>query len=168
MFNRNTKSGFTLVEVLVVLAIIGVLAALLFPTFLRVRENGRRANCQSNLRQIGLAIRQYVQDNDGIYPDGFHTGASWVEIIQPYAKNSQIFVCPSQIQISTFNYDYNIWRSTRFSPRPTKRYRPKENRKAFSKRRRTSLFLKIPPRRGRAAMSGCRHLVRSCRPTAPL
>ena len=104
MFNRNTKSGFTLVEVLVVLAIIGVLAALLFPVFSRVREDARRATCQSNLQQIGLAIGQYARDNQGFYPPVIQEKLAWTDLLEPYVKNRQIFVCPSQN--SGWRYDY--------------------------------------------------------------
>lgn len=60
--------GFTLIELLVVIAIIGILAAILFPVFSRARENARRTSCMSNLKQLGLAAMQYVQDYDGRYP----------------------------------------------------------------------------------------------------
>ena len=65
---RVSHQGFTLIELLVVIAIISILAAILFPVFSHVRENARRATCQSNLKQIGLAFDQYTQDNDEAYP----------------------------------------------------------------------------------------------------
>ncbi|MBC7806052.1 MAG: prepilin-type N-terminal cleavage/methylation domain-containing protein [Akkermansiaceae bacterium] len=61
------RRGFTLIELLVVIAIIALLAAILFPVFAQAREKGRQAACQSNLRQIGLAIRMYAQDADDTY-----------------------------------------------------------------------------------------------------
>src|SRR5687767_12986157 len=66
-FNTG-KRAFTLIELLVVIAIIAILAAILFPVFARARENARKTSCQSNLKQIGLAIAQYAQDYDERLP----------------------------------------------------------------------------------------------------
>jgi prepilin-type N-terminal cleavage/methylation domain-containing protein len=65
---NSVQAGFTLIELLVVIAIIAILAAILFPVFARARENARRASCQSNLKQLGLAVMQYAQDYDEYYP----------------------------------------------------------------------------------------------------
>jgi prepilin-type N-terminal cleavage/methylation domain-containing protein/prepilin-type processing-associated H-X9-DG protein len=63
----KAPGAFTLIELLVVIAIIALLAAILFPVFAQAREKGRQAACQSNLRQIGVAIRMYAQDADDTY-----------------------------------------------------------------------------------------------------
>jgi prepilin-type N-terminal cleavage/methylation domain-containing protein/prepilin-type processing-associated H-X9-DG protein len=94
------RKGFTLIELLVVIAIIAILAAILFPVFARARENARRSSCQSNVRQITLGIKQYVQDYDEKFPlDTVDTTNGnpygWADAIQPYVKNEQVFQCPS-------------------------------------------------------------------------
>ena len=99
------RSGFTLIELLVVIAIIAILAAILFPVFARARENARRSSCQSNLKQIGLGIIQYIQDYDEKFMPGegyekaweIQPGIvpSWDLVIQPYTKSMQVLICPS-------------------------------------------------------------------------
>lgn len=61
---KRAKAGFTLIELLVVIAIIAILAAILFPVFQSVRERARATACLSNEKQLGLAVAQYVGDND--------------------------------------------------------------------------------------------------------
>jgi prepilin-type N-terminal cleavage/methylation domain-containing protein/prepilin-type processing-associated H-X9-DG protein len=92
-------SGFTLIELLVVIAIIAILAAILFPVFARARENARRASCQSNLKQIALGFKQYIQDYDEEYPATGSTASAsdaWGLSLQSYLKSFQIFQCPSE------------------------------------------------------------------------
>lgn len=64
------RRGFTLVELLVVLAVVALLAAMLLPVFASARENARESHCISNLRQLGAAIQLYQQDYDELFPYG--------------------------------------------------------------------------------------------------
>lgn len=120
--------GFTLIELLIVIAIIALLAAILFPVFARARENARRSSCQSNLKQIGLGVIQYLQDNDGRfsnvdvgyhapYPDwmgtetrqcysGGNCNYRWQEFLRPYVKSMDIMLCPSRRGNSVIRYNY--------------------------------------------------------------
>lgn len=60
----RSRRGFTLIELLVVIAIIAILAAILFPVFMRAKRAAQTSTCQSNLKQIGIAIKQYLTDWD--------------------------------------------------------------------------------------------------------
>jgi prepilin-type processing-associated H-X9-DG protein len=66
-----------------------------------VREKGRQASCQSNLKQIGLAFMQYTADYDNRIPAYYMDGKSWIALLLPYAKNGQVFNCPSDRYISS-------------------------------------------------------------------
>lgn len=107
------RRAFTLIELLVVLAILAILAGVLLPVLSRSRENGRRAACQNNLRQIGLGLQQYVQDWDEMMiADWFAPQGStlpgttqsadtpnarykWMDATYPYIREEKIFTCPS-------------------------------------------------------------------------
>lgn len=95
--------GFTLIELLVVIAIIAILAAILFPVFSRAREKARTASCQSNLKQLVLAVKMYTNDWDEKLPgfrwgegrNGNQSASVWFKACYPYIKNADIFKCPS-------------------------------------------------------------------------
>src|SRR5215469_1426222 len=104
----KARTAFTLIELLVVIAIIAILAAILFPVFAKVREKARQTACLSNEKQLGLAMMQYVQDNDEMFPCGLigqngpskwgsgpnGAGAGWAGSIAPYIKAPQVISCP--------------------------------------------------------------------------
>jgi prepilin-type N-terminal cleavage/methylation domain-containing protein/prepilin-type processing-associated H-X9-DG protein len=106
----EARRGFTLIELLVVIAIIAILAAILFPVFAKAREKARQASCQSNLKQIGLALAMYSQDYDEsvcfnyqyMPQPGATMLALFYDLISPYVKDWQVFVCPSWY--TTYNY----------------------------------------------------------------
>ncbi len=118
------QGAFTLIELLVVIAIIAILMAILMPALHRAREQGRRAACMSNLKQLSLAWIMYADDNDDVLVNGAtgysnsnqawgdHTGErAWVDGIStdwdvaldhirngalwPYLKNEKIYRCPT-------------------------------------------------------------------------
>jgi prepilin-type N-terminal cleavage/methylation domain-containing protein/prepilin-type processing-associated H-X9-DG protein len=69
MARRNRVGGFTLVELLVVIGIIALLISILLPALNRARESGRIVKCMSNIRQVNLALQQYLNENRGFIPD---------------------------------------------------------------------------------------------------
>lgn len=103
--NNARQRGFTLIELLVVIAIISILASMLFPVFGRAREQARKVVCSSNLRQVGMAVLQYGQDWDEMYPVGYpfwlsteSTNFPTLTLTQttyPYTKSYQLWQCNS-------------------------------------------------------------------------
>jgi prepilin-type N-terminal cleavage/methylation domain-containing protein/prepilin-type processing-associated H-X9-DG protein len=89
--------GFTLIELIVVITIMSILAAILFPVFAHAREKARASICLSNCRQIGVGIMLYSQDYEEAYPLYAHYPNHdhwWFEVIQPYIRSEDVFACP--------------------------------------------------------------------------
>lgn len=69
-FINRKRKGFTLIELMIVIAIIAILAAILVPNFIRARAQGQVTACKSNLKNIGTALEMYSTDNAGRFPTG--------------------------------------------------------------------------------------------------
>jgi len=102
----NISGGFSLSELLVVMATISTLMAIMLPSLGRAREQARRVTCASNLRQLGFGLQMYAIDNDGWYPaeqlcgnpQSILTGSLFPE----YLANRDIFYCPSAAAIERY------------------------------------------------------------------
>jgi prepilin-type N-terminal cleavage/methylation domain-containing protein len=92
---RRLLRCFTLVELLVVIGIIAILAAILLSASAQAREKGRRVSCASNLRNIGMALRVYASDQDEQFPQGDNAAGLGLLIVQNEVKSMKIFTCPS-------------------------------------------------------------------------
>jgi prepilin-type N-terminal cleavage/methylation domain-containing protein len=101
-------TGFTLVELLIVVAIVSLLAAIMFPVFAQARQKARQSRCLSNLRQIGAALLVYSHDYDERFPaecwappvnGGDFANMPYDQQILPYFKNDSLFQCPDDTTV---------------------------------------------------------------------
>ena len=95
---KHSSAGFTLVELLVVVAIIALLVSILLPSLGRAKEQTRVAMCMSNLKGLGLAFTVYTSENDDWYPLGADPELNvdnWDFLMQPYYGSYGLLHCPS-------------------------------------------------------------------------
>ena len=138
-FTRRTRgahaarTGFTLLDVLVVIVVISLLLALMTPSIMRVTESARRVVCASNLHQVGLGLAMWVNDHDGMLPPSRHADDKQIRESSPllqlahagaheddwdglgflhqggYLTAASLFYCPSHQGENTFDRYSDAW-----------------------------------------------------------
>jgi prepilin-type N-terminal cleavage/methylation domain-containing protein/prepilin-type processing-associated H-X9-DG protein len=117
---RVSRRAFTLIELLVVIAIIAILAAMLLPALGKAKQKAWTTSCVSNLRQIGLGMKMFADDNNEFYPlsggdilwitnNAGTNDYSWMQQVHPEIGNTNVFNCPGNVQLpeqyrGPFNY----------------------------------------------------------------
>ena len=118
---KRGHEGFTLMELVVVMGVVSLLAAMMFPVMNSARERARRVNCVSNQRQLAAAFNNYATDWDGILPRwwtpsggpatstlGLQDGErDWAVDTLPYVVNERLYICPSKRLLR--GYGFNNW-----------------------------------------------------------
>jgi len=108
------QRAFTLIELLVVIAIIAILASMLLPVLGKAKEDGIRLRCVNNIKQLGLAMQMYADDNNSLLPAPHGSEVwnatdflPWSQMMVAYYNNTNLLTCPSYTQLFTkspFNY----------------------------------------------------------------
>jgi len=119
----GARGAFTLIELLVVIAIIAILAALLLPALARAKESARSTQCLGQMRQLGLAVRLYAEDNADEFPRSQHSAFShgqltWGRAVAPQLGSgttnwtnllASVYHCPSDRRTTPWSYGLNVY-----------------------------------------------------------
>ena len=109
------NKGFTLIELLVVIAIIGILAGILLPVLSRARESARSTQCASNVKQIGMGLIMYANENSEAFPSSTADAMLSLNLLFPnYISDQRVFKCPSDTFV-TATTNAGIAAATKFT-----------------------------------------------------
>lgn len=96
----RVRRAFTLLEIVLIVASIGIVTALLYPIIGNAREETRQAICMGNQRQLATALTQYAQDNNGLFPEtegNIDEGTRWHNVVKEQLNTNAFFTCPSSL-----------------------------------------------------------------------
>jgi len=96
---QRLSKAFTWVDLIVLLSLVCIAVAILFPVFSQHSRVSSHNVCMSNMKQLGLAFEQYVQDNDSHYPvgPGTHRGGGWAGAVYPYVRSAGVYHCSGDL-----------------------------------------------------------------------